>query len=75
LGLILEIVFLWWFLACHAESKETAKKRDKKIEEKNHRNFVYPSIVLQKVFDMEFFQKVFDGVFERPLVETRSKTP
>jgi hypothetical protein len=50
-------MFLWCFWAPHA--RETAKKRDKKIEGKRRQDFFSPpSLFRPKVFDMDFPQKV-----------------
>jgi hypothetical protein len=49
--------------------RETAKKRDKKRGKK----FFSPQLFRPKVFDMDFPQKVFYGVFELPLLRNAQK--
>jgi hypothetical protein len=52
--------------------RETAKTRLKKSMEKDER-FFSPRLFRPKVFDMGFPQKVFNGVFELPLLRNAQK--
>jgi hypothetical protein len=53
-------------------SRETAKNAIKKSMGKDDRTF-FSSTFRPKVFDMDFPQKVFDGVFELPLLRNAQK--
>jgi hypothetical protein len=63
------VVFLGSSLLTLIQSN--GQKRDKKSKEKNDRNF--PQLFWQKVFDMDFPQKVFTGAFELPLLRNAQK--
>jgi hypothetical protein len=44
------------------------KKAITKSKGENHRKFFFPQLFWQKVLDMDFPKKVFDDVFELPLL-------
>jgi hypothetical protein len=57
--------------------RETAKNAIKTIEGeiRQEGSFFFSSQLFPKVFDMDFPQKLFDGVFELPLLRNALKTP
>jgi hypothetical protein len=54
--------------------RETAKKRDKTIQEKNDRGFFFPPQLLWDFFLTCTFSKKLFWCFFTPLVEKRTKT-
>jgi hypothetical protein len=56
--------------------QRNGQKRDKKVDGKDDRKrFCFSQLFRPKVFDMDFPQKVFNGVFELPLLRNAQKTP
>jgi hypothetical protein len=63
-----------FFLFLSSSCRETAKKNAiKKSKEKTAGKKFSPSFFLQKVFDIDFPQKGFNGVFELPLLRNAQK--
>jgi hypothetical protein len=71
-GLILENIFMV-FLG--SSCRETAKNAIKKVDGKRRQEFFFLNFFgfRPKVFDMDFPQKVFYGVFELPLLRNAQK--
>jgi hypothetical protein len=53
--------------------QRNGQKRDKKIEGEKRQNVFFPQVFWQKVFDMDFTQKLFSGVFELPRLRNAQK--
>jgi hypothetical protein len=70
-GLVLENIFVVFLGSSH---RETAKNAIKKIEGKRRQEkSFFPQLFRPKAFDMDFPQKVFNGVFELPLLRNAQK--
>jgi hypothetical protein len=65
---------LWCFWVPHAEKrqKNAIKKIDGNGKIRQEKCF-FPQLFRPKVFDMDFPQKVFGGVFELPLLRNAQK--
>jgi hypothetical protein len=73
-GLILENIFMVFLgSSCRETAKNAIKK--KSTGKDDRKKVFFSQLFRPKVFDMDFLQKVFYGVFELPLFEKRTKTP
>jgi hypothetical protein len=68
-------MFQWCFWAPHAEKrpKNAIKKIDGNGKRRPRKKVFFPQLFRPKVFDMDFPQKVFNGVFELPLLRNARK--
>jgi hypothetical protein len=71
-GLILEI-FLWCFGAPHAEKRPKTRLKKIRWEKTKGKKLFFSQLFRPKVFDIDFPQKVFYGVFELPLLRNAQK--
>jgi hypothetical protein len=71
-GLILENIFM---VCLGSSCRETAKNAIKKksMGKDDRKKVFFPQLFRPKVFDMDFRQKVFYGVFELPLLRNAQK--
>jgi hypothetical protein len=72
LCLILENI-LWCFWAPHAEKRPKNAIKKSRWEKTKGKKFFFSQLFRPKVFDMDFPQKVLNGVFELPLLRNAQK--
>ena len=71
-GLILENIFMVFLgSSCRETAKNAIKK--KSMGKDDRKKFFFSQLFRPKVFDMDFPQKVFYGVFELPLLRNAQK--
>jgi hypothetical protein len=71
-GLILENIS-WCFWAPHAEKRPKKRYKKNRWEKTEGKKFFFSQLFRPKVVDMDFSQKVFNGVFELPLMRNAQK--
>jgi hypothetical protein len=71
-GLILENMFMVFLgSSCRETAKNAIKK--KSMGKDGRKKAFFSQLFRPKVFDMDFSQKVFNGVFELPLMRNAQK--
>jgi hypothetical protein len=71
-GLILEnMLMVFLGSSCRETVEKAIKKKDGKTRQE--KSFLFSQLFRPKVFDMDFLQKVFFGVFELPLLRNAQK--
>jgi hypothetical protein len=71
-GLVLENIFMVFLgSSCRETAKNAIKK--KSLGKDERKKGIFSQLFRPKVFDIDFPQKVFDGVFELPLLRNAQK--
>jgi hypothetical protein len=71
-GLVLENTFMVFLGSSYRETAKNAIK-ESRWEKTKGKKFFFAQLFRPKVFDMDFPQKVFHGVFELPLLRNAQK--